>query len=53
MREMKHRFRAAGERVNDGVDRADDMVREHPVLAIGGALAVGLALGALLSRSRD
>ena len=54
MRELKHRFKAVGERMNDGVGRADDLVREHPVLVVGGALAVGLALGALLvSRSRD
>ncbi|MDA4134420.1 MAG: hypothetical protein OK441_02500 [Thaumarchaeota archaeon] len=54
MRELRHRFKAAGERVSEGVDRADDMVKDHPVLVVGGALAVGLALGALLtSRRRD
>lgn len=54
MREFKQRFREAGEKMNDGIDRADDMVRDHPVLLVGGALAVGVALGALLShKSRD
>jgi ElaB/YqjD/DUF883 family membrane-anchored ribosome-binding protein len=49
VRELRHRLREAGDRVNDGIDQADDLVRDHPVLVVGGALAVGLALGALLS----
>ena len=50
MKELRHRFKAVGEKMNDGVDRADDLVRDHPIIAVGGALAVGLALGALLTR---
>ena len=54
MKELKRRFGAVGDRMSDGIDRADDMVKDHPVLVVGGALAVGMALGALLiGRSRD
>jgi ElaB/YqjD/DUF883 family membrane-anchored ribosome-binding protein len=50
---LRERFVRIGSSARDGFGRADDLVREHPVVLVGGALAFGLLLGALLSRSGE
>jgi ElaB/YqjD/DUF883 family membrane-anchored ribosome-binding protein len=40
-------------RVRRDVDTSRETIREHPLLMVGGALAVGLMLGALFAKSRD
>lgn len=34
-------------------DKAADIIKEHPFLAVGGALLGGVILGMLLTRTRD
>jgi ElaB/YqjD/DUF883 family membrane-anchored ribosome-binding protein len=50
---LRYKFGRIGSRARDGVDRADDLVREHPVVIVGGVLAFGLLMGALLSRRTE
>jgi ElaB/YqjD/DUF883 family membrane-anchored ribosome-binding protein len=46
--------REARRRLNDSWETGEDFVRENPMLVLGGALAVGLVIGALLGRrTRD
>ena len=50
---LRERFSGISTRAMDGVDRADDLVRDHPVVVVGGVLALGMLLGALLTHGRD
>lgn len=50
---LRERFTNIGSRAMDGVNKADDIVREHPVVVVGGVLAFGFLLGALLTRSGE
>jgi ElaB/YqjD/DUF883 family membrane-anchored ribosome-binding protein len=40
-------------RMQKNLDNSRDAVREHPLLMVGGAVAIGLMLGAILAKSRD
>ncbi|MGA2666295.1 MAG: hypothetical protein ABSF83_15265 [Nitrososphaerales archaeon] len=51
---VRVRLSGVGNRAMAGVGRADDLVRDHPVILVGGVLALGMLLGALLThRSED
>jgi ElaB/YqjD/DUF883 family membrane-anchored ribosome-binding protein len=44
------RLSEARDRVRWDMEESRDTIREHPLLVVGGALAVGLMLGALLAK---
>lgn len=50
MANLRDRLDNARSKVMDSLETGDDIVREHPLIVLGGALAVGLLLGAVLSR---
>lgn len=53
---LRENLNAARGRVIGAIKRGDDYVSEHPLLVVGGALAVGVVIGALLATratSRD
>ena len=47
---LKQTTRAAGERSREIMDQVSDYIAEHPMTAIGIAVAVGFALGAMVGR---
>jgi len=48
---LRQTTRAAGERSRELLDQASNYIAEHPMTAIGIAVAVGFAFGALVGRS--
>jgi ElaB/YqjD/DUF883 family membrane-anchored ribosome-binding protein len=50
---LRDRLEVARARVMDSLETGEDIVRQHPIIVLGGALAVGLLLGALLSHRSD
>jgi ElaB/YqjD/DUF883 family membrane-anchored ribosome-binding protein len=52
--DLEERMQVARTRVQDTYENTEQLIREHPVLVVGGALAVGILLGHLLgSKNRD
>ncbi len=49
----RHEERSFGEQAKDVADSAVDFAKKHPVATIAGALAVGLAVGAMTKRGRE
>ena len=46
--EIEDRIEVARTQVQDTYENTEQLIREHPVLVVGGALAVGILLGHLL-----
>jgi ElaB/YqjD/DUF883 family membrane-anchored ribosome-binding protein len=52
--DLEERMQVARTQVQDTYENTEQLIREHPVLVVGGALAVGILLGHLLgSKNRD
>lgn len=49
VRALRARLDDAGARVKTVVKKGDDMVADHPLIVLGGALAIGVVLGALIA----
>ena len=50
--EQRHEERALADRAKDAAQTATDFVKEHPFATIGGAIAIGLAIGAMTKPGR-
>lgn len=51
---LKENFGAVRGKVVNAVKKGDDMVSDHPLLVVGGALAIGVLIGALaVSRGNE
>lgn len=51
--EKRHEERSFVDQARDVADSAVDFAKRHPVATIAGAIAVGLAVGAMTRRGRD
>ena len=49
---LRERLGDVRTRVAKTISKGDDLVTEHPLLVVGGALAIGVALGALFASRR-
>ena len=50
---LRERLSGVGSRAMDGVSRADELIRDHPVIVVGGVLALGMLLGAVLTHRNE
>ena len=50
---QRHEDRSFGEQAKDVADSAIEFAKKHPLATLAGAVAVGLAVGAMTKRGRD
>ena len=50
---QRHEERSFGEQAKDVADSAIEFAKKHPLATLAGAVAVGLAVGAMTKRGRD
>ena len=50
--EKRHEERALADRAKDAAETATDFVKQHPFATLGGAIAVGLIIGAMTKPGR-